>query len=54
MQLHFSHWQIIFPISVMNRKAGIRFLRWSEAVGIYQQVKCIQHMHHLDYTIGNA
>jgi hypothetical protein len=49
----FNHWRLIYKISLINKKLGVRYMRFKEALTTYRYVRRIQQMHNLDMTIGN-
>ena len=47
------HWSIIYKLSIINKQKGIAFMRLAEAWKIYREVRRIQQIHQLRFTIGN-
>jgi hypothetical protein len=48
-----DHWNIIYKLSIINKAKGISFMRLAEAWKIYREVRRIQQIHQLQFTIGN-
>ena len=49
----FMHWDAIYKISQLKRKAGVRFMSLKEAYSIFKNVQRIQLLHKTGFTIGN-
>jgi hypothetical protein len=48
-----EHWNIIYKISQLNKKAGVQFMKLREALVVLRNVQRIQQMHKTGFTIGN-
>jgi D-alanine-D-alanine ligase-like ATP-grasp enzyme len=48
-----QHWDIIYEISVLNKKAGIQFMKLKEAYAFFKNIQRIQMLHKTYFTIGN-
>jgi D-alanine-D-alanine ligase-like ATP-grasp enzyme len=48
-----EHWNIIYKISQLNKKAGAEFMKWNEAYSFFKNVQRIQLLHKTCFTIGN-
>jgi hypothetical protein len=49
----FHHWDIIYQISIMNRKRKTPFMQFKDALKTYRMVTQIQRLHNTAFTIGN-
>jgi hypothetical protein len=48
-----QHWDVIYEISLLNKKAGIQFMKLKEAYTFFKNIQRIQVLHKTCFTIGN-